>query len=81
MMHDGSLPTLLDVVNHYNAIDVPTDADARQQFLATIDNRLRRGGNGQNLNFSEAQKAQLVAFLNTLSGATLYTDEKFSDPF
>ena len=81
MMHDGSLPTLLDVVNHYNDIEVPADAAARQQFLNTIDNRLRGGGNGQELNFTEAQKAQLVAFLNTLSGSSIYTDEKFSDPF
>lgn len=81
MMHDGSLPTLLDVVNHYNDIEVPADATARQEFLNTIDNRLRGGGNGQELNFTEAQKAQLVAFLNTLSGSSIYTDEKFSDPF
>ena len=80
-MHDGSLLTLMDVVNHYDNIQVPTDAAARQTFLNTIDNRLRRGDNGQNLNLSEAQKDQLVAFLNTLSGSSIYTDEKFSDPF
>ncbi|MEP4051877.1 MAG: cytochrome c peroxidase [Litorimonas sp.] len=81
MMHDGSLPTLLDVVDHYNDIAVPADAAVRQQFLNTIDNRLRNGGNGQELNFTEAQKAQLVAFLETLSGSSIYTDEKLSDPF
>ena len=80
-MHDGSLPTLLDVVNHYDNIQVPTDTAARQTFLNTIDNRLTRGNNGQNLNLSQVQKDQLVAFLNTLSGSSIYTDEKFSDPF
>lgn len=80
-MHDGSLNTLLDVVNHYNAVAVPTDAAARQEFLNTIDNRLRQGQNGQNLNLSELQKGQLVAFLETLSGSEVYTDTKWSDPF
>ena len=80
-MHDGSLPTLMDVVNHYDNIQVPTDAAARQTFLNTIDNRLTRGNNGQNLNLSQVQKDQLVAFLNTLSGSNIYTDTKFSDPF
>ncbi len=80
-MHDGSLGTLLDVVNHYDAIQAPADATARQQFLATIDNRLRPGGNLQNLNLSDQQKDQLVAFLNTLSGSEVYTDEKWSNPF
>ncbi|MEP3654987.1 MAG: cytochrome c peroxidase [Litorimonas sp.] len=81
LMHDGSLPTLLDVVNHYDDIEVPTDPADRQEFLNTIDNRLRGGGNGQNLNFSDAQKDQLVAFLETLSGSSIYSDEKLSDPF
>jgi cytochrome c peroxidase len=80
-MHDGSLATLLDVVNHYDEIVAPADAAARQQFLATIDNRLRPGGNLQNLNLSDTQKDQLVAFLNTLSGSEVYTDTKWSDPF
>lgn len=81
LMHDGSLPTLLDVVNHYDDIEVPTDPADRQEFLNTIDNRLRGGGNGQNLNFTDAEKDQLVAFLETLSGSSIYTDEKLSDPF
>jgi len=79
MMHDGSMTSLLEVINHYDQIIV----DPRNNNL---DNRLRggrggRGGNGQNLNLTEAEKEALVAFLGTLTGSAIYTDERWSDPF
>lgn len=80
-MHDGSLATLLDVIEHYNLIEAPAAGPERAQFLNTIDNRLRAGGNLQSLNLSDAEKAQLVAFLETLTGASIYQDDKLSDPF
>lgn len=74
-MHDGSLTSLLAVINHYDQITV----DPRNNNL---DNRLRRGGgNGQNLNLSQAEKDALVAFLRTLTGSNIYTDERWSNPF
>ena len=39
------------------------------------------GGNGQNLDLTDQEKAALVAFLKTLSGSSIYTDERWSDPF
>ncbi len=78
-MHDGSLATLADVVAHYNATQDPTGGNA--QFANTIDNRLRRGGNLQRLNLTNIEQAQIVAFLRTLSGINVYTDEKYGDPF
>ncbi len=73
-MHDASLATLLDVVNHYNSIPVEN---------AGLDNRLRGGPGpqGAQLNLSEAQKGDLVAFLRTLTGSSIYTDARWSDPF
>ncbi len=72
-MHDGGFTTLAAVINHYNAI--PGDN-------TNLDPRLRRpGGNTQNLNLSAQQKSDLAAFLGTLTGTTVYTDEKWSDPF
>lgn len=75
-MHDASLPTLLSVVNHYNAIPA---------VVTGLDNRLRQpgpgGGQPQRLNLTNQQKADLVAFLETLSGNSIYTDEKYSTPF
>ncbi len=71
-MHDGSLATLLDVINHYN--DIPNNPSNNN-----LDNRLQ--GNGGNLNLTNTEKDQLLAFLKTLGGSNLYTDERWSDPF
>jgi len=80
-MHDGSQADLAAVVAHYNEIPVPADADARDEFLATIDPILLDEGNAERLNLSQVQRQQLVAFLRTLSGTSVYTDTKYSDPF
>lgn len=74
-MHDGSLASLIDVINHYNQIDTDPLND-------NLDPRLiDPGGQGQNLNLSENEKQALVAFLYTLSGTELYDAEQWSDPF
>jgi cytochrome c peroxidase len=72
-MHDGRFSTLEQVVEHYNS-------GVREG--PALDNRLR-GGNNQPrvLNLPESDKAALVAFLRTLSDATLNADPKFSSPF
>jgi len=72
-MHNASLTSLLDVVNHYNAIPaVVTGIDAR---LVTP------GGQPQSLNLTQNEKDSLVAFLKTLTGTSVYTDAKWSNPF
>ncbi len=72
-MHDASLPTLLSVIDHYNAIPA---------IVPGLDPRLRGGGGQpQRLNLSAAEKSELVAFIQTLTGSAIYTDEKFSSPF
>lgn len=71
-MHDGSMATLAQVINHYNLI--PADN-------TNLDPRLRRPGGTQNLNLSQTQKDNLAAFLRTLSGVAIYNDPKWSDPF
>ncbi|MEZ4778188.1 MAG: cytochrome c peroxidase [Flavobacteriaceae bacterium] len=74
-MHDGSFSTLLAVVNHYNAI--PNHPEN-----TNLDTRLK-GPNGepQQLNLTENDKQDLVAFLKTLAGVDVYTNEKWSNPF
>ena len=76
LMHDGSLTSLMEVINHYNQI-VPVPGNNN------LDNRLRggRGGQGQNLQLTQDEKAALEAFLRTLTGKAIYTDERWSDPF
>lgn len=46
-----------------------------------LDPRLRPGGRPQLLNITPLEIARLDAFLKTLTGSNVYTDEKWSDPF
>lgn len=72
-MHDGRFATLAQVVEHY---------DSGIQAGPALDNRLRvPGGAPQRLNLSNADKAALVAFMQTLTDTQLSTDPRFSDPF
>ncbi len=72
IMHDGSLNSLMDVVNHYNDL-VATDENPQ------LDSRLF--GPENDLNLSQQQKEALIAFLETLTGDNVYTAEQWSDPF
>ena len=75
LMHDGSFKSLLEVVNHYNAI--PNNPENTNLDVRLID----PNGEPQQLNLSEIDKQSIVAFLKTLSGTDIYTNEKWSDPF
>ncbi|MEM9547971.1 MAG: cytochrome c peroxidase [Bacteroidota bacterium] len=78
-MHDGSLATLENVIDHYDNIIW------NQAINPNLDPRLRGPGgpnaDGQNLNLTQQEKDQLLAFLQTLSGTAVYTEEAYSDPF
>ena len=72
-MHDGRFATLGAVVDHYSTgIQDSPDLDARL-----------RGPNGRPIrpNFTAAERAALVAFLETLTDPTLADDPRWSDPF
>jgi cytochrome c peroxidase len=71
-MHNGIFTDLLGVINHY---DQPLTTNPE------IDPRLTPGGNLQNLNMTLAEKNAVIAFLGTLTGTDVYTNEKWSDPF
>jgi cytochrome c peroxidase len=66
-MHDGRFATLEEVIDHYSRNVKPHP---------NADGRVRR-----RLDFTDAEKAALVAFLKTLSDTKFITDPKFSDPF
>lgn len=72
-MHDGRFATLEEVVEHYNSgiQDHPTLAPALMDT----------NGDPVRLNFTEAEKAALVAFLKTLTDNSVSTEVKWSDPF
>ncbi len=60
------------VLEHYN--NIPDNVDG-------LDRRLNPGGNPQNLAITEEEKNAIIAFIKTLSGNDVYTNEKWSDPF
>ncbi|MCI0457506.1 MAG: c-type cytochrome [Gemmataceae bacterium] len=66
-MHDGRFTTLEAVIDHYSR-------GIKQH--PNLEGRLRRG-----LNFDTSQRADLVAFLKTLTDRQFLSDPKFSDPF
>jgi cytochrome c peroxidase len=72
-MHNGAFEELIGVINHYNEIN-PTANN-------NLDPRLRPGGNPQQLNMTLDEKNALIAFMETLSGADLYTNSKWGNPF
>ncbi|PHI20401.1 cytochrome-c peroxidase [Lewinellaceae bacterium SD302] len=73
LMHTGEFNSLLEVIEHYdNGIELNEE----------IDNRLLGpDGAPQQLGFTTNEKAALVAFLESLTGTTVYSDERWSDPF
>ncbi len=72
-MHNGFSDDFMDVLDHYDRIDEAGNDN--------LDRRLRPGGNGQNLAMTQDEKEAVIAFIKTLSGTAIYTDEKWSDPF
>lgn len=70
MMHTGNF-NMQAMLAHYN--NVPN--------APGLDPRLRPGGALQQLNLSQQEFAQLEAFLRTLTGSDVYTNQKWSDPF
>ena len=73
-MHDGSITTLHDVVNHYNVLNNPANNTA-------IDHQLGGTDQGQQLNLTPQQIDAIVAFMRTLSGTDVYTNPKWGNPF
>lgn len=72
-MHDGRFNTLEEVIEHYSS-GVKNHPNLSPQL---------RLPNGQPrlINLNAQDKAALVAFLRTLTDATIATDVKYSDPF
>jgi len=72
-MHDGRFTTLQQVVAFY---------DAGVQPNPNLDPRLRNpDGTPRRLGLTPAQRAALVAFLNTLTDSTFLTAPRFANPF
>ncbi len=72
-MHDGSVKTLGDVIDHYSVNIQPSP---------TLDKRLQdENGHPMKMNITDTEKEALVAFLNTLTDFDFITNPYLSDPF
>ena len=72
-MHDARFATLDEVIDHY---------DHGVQAHPNLDPRLRDpAGAPRRLGLSAAERAALIAFLDTLTDEALLDDVRFSDPF
>ncbi|MEL7020184.1 MAG: cytochrome c peroxidase [Bacteroidota bacterium] len=70
--HNGQAGGMMAMIEHYNS---------GIQNVPNLDPRLRPNGNPQRLNMTAAERTALVAFLRTLGGSDVYTNEKWSNPF
>lgn len=71
-MHDGRFETLEEVIDHYdNGIHPSSTVDLGLSFIQ----------NAGGLNLSVTDKADLKAFLLTLTDNSFVTDKRYSDPF
>jgi cytochrome c peroxidase len=73
-MHDGRFTTLEEVIEHYNS-GIQNHPNLSRILKNPRTNQPIR------MNLDEQEKADLVAFLNTLTDESLASDERFSDPF
>ena len=65
-MHDGSLYSLYNVIDHYSK---------GIQQSTTLDSTLRKG-----IPFTEEEKTDIVYFLKTLKDTSFLNDKRFSQP-
>lgn len=72
-MHDGSVATLEEVIEHYSS-GVLAHEDLSYELKASNGNPIHR-------NYSPEQKSALIAFLYTLNDYDLLEAERYSDPF
>ncbi|WP_420580688.1 cytochrome-c peroxidase [Reichenbachiella sp.] len=78
-MHNGFSADFNAVLDHYESVPMGNNTDRR---LSGGDGR-RGGGDDmvRNLAITEQEKEAVLAFMKTLTGGNIYTDEKWSDPF
>ena len=84
-MHDGRFDTLEKVIDHYSkGVKPHPNLEIRlRQLNAARPAALASGAEGapRHFNFTDSEKAALIAFLKTLTDHKFVTDPKFSDPF
>lgn len=74
LMHAGTFSTLRAAIDHYELIRI-VGANTRLDSVLVVD------GRGAHLEMERAQREDVAAFLGTLTGSNVYSDQKWSDPF
>jgi cytochrome c peroxidase len=69
LFHNGQALSIGMAMDHYDSIPSNPGLDERQNIL-----RIR-------MNFTPEEVTRMEAFLRTLTGSAIYTDERWSDPF
>lgn len=72
-MHDGSIATLEEVIEHYSS-GIKNNSKLNHRLMDNSNNPLR-------MNFSQQDKDDFIAFFRTLEDEGLMKEERFSDPF
>lgn len=78
-MHDGSIPTLEEVMEHYNGN--VQNHDNLHPMLRDTGPMGIGSGPPRKLNLSPYDKTALLAFLHTLTDTALVRDERWGNPF
>ena len=77
--HDGSTATLSDVIDNYarggRLVTTPLTRSGDGRFNSVKDGEIH------GFTLTEQEKADLLAFLDSLTDIAFVTDERFSDPF
>jgi cytochrome c peroxidase len=76
-MHDGRFTTLEQVLDHYNEHVVLNSPTIDPLMLNTTNDPLQQS---RTLELTATEKAQIVAFLHTLTDSTFLHDPRFSRP-
>jgi cytochrome c peroxidase len=79
-MHDGRYKTLEEVVDHYNSGIIYSN-NLSMMLRARDPQTYQFLNEPVRMNMSDNDKRCLVAFLRTLTDASITSDPKFSDPF
>ena len=74
MFHEGTANDIDGIMAHYNFQELDPEN-------TNLDPRMTPDGAPLFLDISQTQKEQLLAFLRTLTGSDVYTNEKWSNPF
>ncbi|MFT5337936.1 MAG: cytochrome c peroxidase [Sphingobacteriales bacterium] len=75
-MHNGTLSTLEQVVEHYNS-GLENQGGSLDPHLVDVNDR----SHGLRLNLSDTEKQNLIAFLHTLSDQDLLSNPAYASPF